>query len=381
MDKYKNIVVSTHDLISPIMGGGGLRTLKVAREFKERGHNVVIVSPADRISELNGMRVYWLHPPRKQRSQILSSLKFNVRLFLRFIRIAGATEVFFIHNTIAAATLPFLKKFYDFRFILDITDIHAEYLLIGKRNIFERVLTPFLLRYEYFIINSADFVIVATKAMKELLISKGIDSSKIDVVYDGVAKEQIPRAKEEKAEYGVIHLGAVDRQHGVDTLIRAIPRVINEVPESRFYFIGGGRELHNIKELARELGVADRCVFSGPLSFESAKEFLKKASIGIIPRGDYLPNRIITTLKIFEYWGSGTAVVAPPLRGIKEISSDGDILWFKSADAGDLAEKITFLMKNAGFREGLAQAGFITADRFDLAESASRIAALALKEP
>ena len=79
IEKHKKIIVSTHDSVSPIKGGGGLRTLKVAYEFKKRGHDVIIIAPTDKISELNGIKIHWLHPPRKQRSQILSSLKFNIR--------------------------------------------------------------------------------------------------------------------------------------------------------------------------------------------------------------------------------------------------------------------------------------------------------------
>ncbi|MFA5356957.1 MAG: glycosyltransferase family 4 protein [Candidatus Omnitrophota bacterium] len=379
--KYKNIIVSTHDLVYPIMGGGGMRTLKVASEMKARGHNVVIIAPADKVADLDGIKVHWLHAPRKQRSQILSSLKFNLRLLRKFVRFAGAADTFFIHNTIAAATLPFLKRIYGFKIVLDITDIHAEYLLIGERNVFEKILTPFLLRYEYFIINSADYMTVATKAMKELLVSRGISADKIKVVYDGVDKERVPRGKEKGAEYGIIHLGAIDYQHGVDTLVRAIPIVANMVPQARFYFVGGGRQLLNIRKLAIEAGVLDKCIFTDYLPREDAVGFLKKAVIGIVPRKDSLPNRIITTLKIFEYWASGTAVISSELDGIKEIASGGrDVLWFSPGDIRGLAEKIILLLQEQAYRDGLIEGGFATVNRFGIQSSASQIADFALSQ-
>jgi len=379
IEKPKNIIVSTHDSISPIRGGGGLRTLRVAYEFKERGNNVIIIAPTDKIGQVNGIRIHWLHPPRKQRSQILSALKFNIRLLRKFLHFVRAVDIFFVHNTIAAAVLPFLKKFFKFRFVLDITDIHAEYLSIGRRNIFERILTPYLLKYEYYIIKSADFITVATKAMKELLILKGIDKSKIEVVYDGVDKKNIPQEKDKDSEYGIIHLGAIDRQHGVGIFIQAIPKVVKEVPQTRFFFVGGGRELLNMKRLARQLGVIDRCVFTDWLSQEAARGFLKKAIIGVIPRKDTLPNRIITTLKIYEYWASKTAVISTPLEGIKEIASNNEnILWFQSADAQDLGRKIIFLLKNKAFKEKFIKAGLIAVDKFNFKESTSKIVDFAL---
>lgn len=379
IDSVKNIIISTHDSLYPIKGGGALRTLKVAYEFKKRGYNVKIVAPTNgvnrnKIHEINGIEISQLRPPKKQHSQVLSAIKFNFRLLKRYLPFIKNTDIFFIHNTIAAIFLPFLKKVFKFKFVLDITDIHAEYLPIGKRNIFEKILIPYLLKYEYFIIKSADFIAVATKAMKELLISKGIASGKIEVVYDGVYRENFPQQKEPDAEYGIIHLGAIDRQHGVELLVEAIPFVIKEFPKARFFFVGGGRELPNIKKLAKELGIFDRCIFTDWLPCKEAREFLKKATIGIIPRRDNLPNRIITTLKIYEYWASKTAVISSPLEGIKEIASNNeDILWFQSGNAQDLGRTITLLLKDKELKERLIKAGLVTANKFNIAESASKI--------
>lgn len=290
-------------------------------------------------------------------------------------------DIFFIHNTIAAITIPFLKKIFKFNFILDITDVHAEYLPIGKRNIFEKILTPLLLKYEYFIIKSADFITVATRVMKALLISKGIDPKKIEVVYDGVDKEEIPQEKDKDAEYGIIHLGAIDRQHGVELFIQAIVTVIEEFPVAKFFLVGGGRELLNINNLAKKLGVINNCIFTDWLSCEEARNFLRKATIGIIPRQDYLPNRIITTLKIFEYWASKTAVVSSPLEGIKEIASNNEnILWFQSGNAEDLGRKIILLLRNKEFKEKLIKESLITVNKFDLSKTAFKITEIALRK-
>ncbi|MDD5614289.1 MAG: glycosyltransferase, partial [Candidatus Omnitrophica bacterium] len=216
-----NIIVSTHDSLYPLQGGGALRTLTAARDFKNKGHNVIIIAPADNKSEIDGIKIHWLHPPRKQRSQILSSFKFNVRLLRKFLCFVKEADIFFVHNTISAATMPFLKKFFKFKFVLDITDIHAEYLPIGKRDIFERALTPYLIAYEYWIIKSADSVIAASEAMKNLLIKKGINRDKIKVVYDGVNNRYFQARKNPGSEISIIHLGAIDRQHGVELLVRA----------------------------------------------------------------------------------------------------------------------------------------------------------------
>ena len=105
MDK-KFIIVSTHDSLCPNFGGGALRTLKTAEEFKRRGHDVIIIAPTDGVGELSGITTHWLHAPRKQRSQLLSTIKFNVRLLRKFLQFMPAIDILFVHNTIAALTVP-----------------------------------------------------------------------------------------------------------------------------------------------------------------------------------------------------------------------------------------------------------------------------------
>lgn len=375
----KKIIVSTHDSLYPIRGGGAIRTLKTAEEFKRRGHRIIIIAPADRINEVSGIKMRWLYPPRKQYSQILSSLKFNLRLLIKFLQSIEETDIFFIHNTIAAACLPLLKIFFPFKFVLDITDIHAEYLSIGKRNIFEKILTPYILKYEYYIIKSADFIIVVTKAMKNLLISKGIAEKKIRVVYDGTDIEEFSTQKEPGSEYGVIHLGIIDRQHGVELFTQTIPIILKEYPNARFFFVGGGREVPNIKKMAVTLGVMNNCVFTNHLSCEQARRYLKKAVIGVIPRRDCLPNRIITTLKLYEYWASATAVISSGLEGIKEIAEDRkDILVFESSDVKELARKVIFLLHNKNVRNDLIKNGLITVEKFQWKNLIPKIADFSL---
>jgi len=210
--------------------------------------------------------------------------------------------------------------------------------------------------------------------MKEYLILKGVGRDKIEVAYDGVDKGDIPQDKEEGAEFGIIHLGAIDRQHNVEAVVEAIPIVIRKFPCAKFFFVGGGRELPNIRKLAKKLGVIHNCIFTDVLPCEEARLFLKRATIGIIPRKDILPNRIITTLKIYEYWASKTAVISSPLQGIMEIASNNEnILWFQSGNSGDLGRKINFLLQHKEHKEKLIEGGLTVINKVNFKETATHI--------
>lgn len=375
-----NIIVSTHDSLHPILGGGALRTLKTAEEFKKRGHSVLIIAPTDGTSETNGINIEWLRAPSKQRSQILSSIKFNLRLLVKYLKFIRWTDMFFVHNTVAAAVLILLRPFFKFRFSLDITDIHAEYILIGKRSVFETLVTPLLLFIEYKIIKLADNITVASYAMKKVLVEHGANSNKIDVVYDGAETNRIPTDKLKDYYFNIIHLGLTDKQHGVDILIKALPMVVKTFHQLKCFIVGDGRELENIKSLARELDVYDNCVFTGQLPCQEAREYLKMANLGIIPRRDNLPNRIVTTLKLLEYWSSGTCVVSSRLEAITEIGhEDVDIKYFEAGNPDDLAEMIINLLSSKELVEQFRKNGICTAHKYSWDALVPQIADKALQ--
>ncbi|NVN99726.1 MAG: glycosyltransferase family 4 protein [Geobacteraceae bacterium] len=375
-----NIIVTTHDSLQPILGGGGTRTLKTAEEFVRRGHEVIIVAPADDAAKINGIPAESLAAPRKQRSQILSSIKFNVRLCKKIISHAGWADVVFVHNTIAAAIVPFLRKWYRFKFSLDITDIHSEYILMGERTAAEKFLTSALLYFEYWIIREADSITVATNCFKELLVSKGVAAGKIEVVYDGAELDRISSAKGQDYFFNIIHLGLVDKQHGVDVLIRSLHDVLREFPQVRCYIVGDGRELPRVKKLALELGVIESCIFTGQLDCQSARRYLEDVGIGIIPRRDSLPNRVVTTLKLLEYWASSTCVISSKLAGIAEIGNDNeDIIFFEPGNHNELSLKILAMLRSPERVASLRANGFNRAQDFRWDDLVTRIADKALE--
>lgn len=360
-----NIIVATHDSLYPIKGGGALRTLKAAEEFKRRGHTVLIIAPTDGTAEINGIKTEWLRAPSKQRSQILSSIKFTLRVLVKYLKFIRSTDMFFVHNTIAASALLLLKPFFTFKFSLDITDIHAEYILIGKRTLLEKLATPLLLLIEYRIISLADNIIVASYAMKRILVEHGISGDRIAVVYDGAETDKISDDKDADCFFNIIHLGLIDKQHGVDILIKALPELVEKFPDLKCFVVGDGRELPAVKALARKLSVYDNCVFTGQLPCQEARQFLKKANIGIIPRRDNLPNRIVTTLKLFEYWASGTCVLSSRLEAIAEIGhEDENITFFEAGSPVDMADKMKFLFSSPERLELLRHKGIAAAGRY-----------------
>lgn len=368
-----NIIVTTHDWLNPIVGGGALRTVKVAEEFKRRGHRVTILGPS-KSNYISGMRAWSLPAPTKRRSQVLSAIKFNFRLSWRFIHLIWNTNLIFVHNAAAAASVAVLSRLFRKQFILDITDIHAEYLKYGKPNFFEKLLTPLLLWIEYWIICSADRVIVVTEEMRRHVVQEGLNPDKVTVVYDGAELDKYNSEKIENSKFGIIHLGWVDKQHGLHGLMEASPEIIKALPNVKFYIIGDGRELPRVKKLAKEFRVYNRFLFTGFVPHPQTMQYLRQAAIGVILRPDTLPNNLVVTLKLLAYWATGTVVVSSRLKGIEEIAEDGkDIVFFEPGNWQDLAQKIISLARDPELVNHLRRNGLEKVRKFDWRDLIPRI--------
>jgi starch synthase len=132
----------------------------------------------------------------------------------------------------------------------------------------------------------------------------------------------------------VVFSGSFRPWHGADVLVRAAAKL----PEVFFLFLGDGPSLQPTRELATELGVDERVLFTGAVAYEAMPGYVKRATIGAAP---YQPGRLgqmqlgffWSPLKIFEYMAMGLPVVsldAAPLREIVRPSegvlvAEGDV--------------------------------------------------------
>lgn len=61
----------------------------------------------------------------------------------------------------------------------------------------------------------------------------------------------------------ILNVGSLEPVKGQDILLRALPRVLGEMPEVRCLIVGGGREQGRLEALAQELGLAGKVKFAG----------------------------------------------------------------------------------------------------------------------
>ena len=73
-----------------------------------------------------------------------------------------------------------------------------------------------------------------------------------------------PRARD-NGRFTLICHGSVEERYGLDTAIKAVASLADEIPELRLQIYGKGSQLPELRELANQLDVRDRVEFNGQL--------------------------------------------------------------------------------------------------------------------
>ena len=81
----------------------------------------------------------------------------------------------------------------------------------------------------------------------------------------------------------VSRLSASEQQKGQDRVIRALPRVLVEHPETIYLIIGDGDDRPRLETLAAEFGVAEKVRFVGLVAPEELPDYFRLADVFVMP--------------------------------------------------------------------------------------------------
>jgi len=169
-----------------------------------------------------------------------------------------------------------------------------------------------------------DKIICVNNSLKNYLMNKKIRKDKLVVIPNGVDTDLFTKIKysnvldnyidESQKNYKkILFVGRLDRQKGVEYLIRAIPKVVKEYEKSHFFILGGGLLVKDLKKLAKKLEILTHITFLDTVSFEKIPLYYSSADIFCLPSlHEGFPLCIVEALSI------GLVIVATSIDGIKE---------------------------------------------------------------
>jgi glycogen synthase len=199
-------------------------------------------------------------------------------------------------------------------------------------------------------VRRASQVVTICQGLRGDLIARGIPSGKIGVVPNAVDIEHFSLSAgpdpELKAKLGLAgcrvigFLGSYYAYEGLDLLIAALPRILEQAPDVRLLLVGGGPQETNLKAQAQSLGLADKVVFVGRVPHAEVSRYYDLVDLLAYPRHAMRLTDLVTPLKPLEAMAQGHLLIASDVGGHKELIEDGMTgVLFRAEDADDLAAK------------------------------------------
>ena len=157
----------------------------------------------------------------------------------------------------------------------------------------------------------------------------------------------------------VVCTGRMVRRKGQDTLVRAWPAVLAEVPDARLVLVGEGPRRAHVEELAERLGVADSVIVTGGVPWEDLPAYFDAADVFAMPCRTRVFGLEVEAFGIvfLEAAACGVPVVVGRSGGAPETVVPGETgALVDPRDPGALAGVLVGLLSRAD-REELGAAG------------------------
>src|SRR4030067_1434533 len=132
----------------------------------------------------------------------------------------------------------------------------------------------------------ADHIILANGiCQQECLESRGIPASKMSAVLN-VPDDNVfyprPFQSDNSGSFRLITHGSILERYGLQTMIKAMPLLIKEIPGLEMKVLGEGEYRLKLEELAKVLGVDNRVHFTGMVSYEEMLSLIAQSHLGIV---------------------------------------------------------------------------------------------------
>jgi glycosyltransferase involved in cell wall biosynthesis len=256
-----------------------------------------------------------------------------------------------------------LAKLFRIPSVREVNGIVADEARITRSG--DRVSLWIIDRIERFNISKADKMIVVTPKLKELLHSEyGIKSDRITVVQNGANTDlfkpmDVIKVRDElnlrqDCSY-ICFVGILVQWQGIEYVIRSMPLVLGECPQTQLIIVGDGQMKQELMSLADQVGVLNNMIFTGMVPYQKVPLYVNASDVCVAPkvglRSGYSP------LKLCEYMACGKPVVASRASGLEILEdSQGGIL-VEPGNSLELGTAITRLLQDKELRKQMGENG------------------------
>lgn len=228
-------------------------------------------------------------------------------------------------------------------------------------------------------LRKADAVVAVSHFTEKALVRlMGVDPKKIYLFHNGVDVERFqpgPKRADLLERHGlvgkriILTVGRIVPRKGFDAVIRAMPKILEQVPDAHYVIVGGGHYRPMLEALVAEYGMGEHVTFAGMVADEDLADYYRLCDLFVManremPDGDTEGFGLV----FLEANACGKPVVGGIAGGAVEAVRHGENgLLVDSWSVAEITETITKLLTDAPLYDHIAKRGLEIAQ-----ESSSR---------
>ena len=208
---------------------------------------------------------------------------------------------------------------------------------------------------ETYALKNASAVTTICEGLRKDIVARGISADKVTVIPNAVDIDKF--AVGGVADLALKHklglqdmrligfIGSFYAYEGLDVLLRAVPAMLTRQPDLRVLLVGGGPQDAQLRQLARDLHIADKVVFTGRVPHEQVQQYYDLLDVLVYPRLSMRLTDLVTPLKPLEAMAQGRVLAASDVGGHLELIEHGKTgVLFKADDPESLAKNVGDLL-------------------------------------
>ena len=218
--------------------------------------------------------------------------------------------------------------------------------------------------------HTADKIIAVSFLTRNIIISRyGISGDKVEVVYNGVERNgngiNFGKMSIKKEEKIVLFLGRITMQKGPEYFLGAAKKVLDVMDNVKFVMAGSGDMMRKSVELAAELGIGSKVLFTGFLRGEDVRKVYEMADL-------YVMTSVSEPFGIapLEALNHDVPVLISKQSGVSEVLTH--VLKADFWDVNEIANKIVAVLKYPPLQMALKEHGNFEVRRLKWEDAAQK---------
>jgi glycosyltransferase involved in cell wall biosynthesis len=249
-----------------------------------------------------------------------------------------------------------------------------ENLFMDMPKIIQPTLGKLWNKYLAWVYSKANLIIYPTEFGRKLLHHLTEENKPSTVVSNGVNIERYKiqdigdfhkRFNIPKNAFNILYVGRLYPEKSIDTLIKAIPRIIQKHPDIHLSLAGAGHVRPKLEKLVSNLNIEKYVTFLGLVSDEDKILTYNAGDIFVSPSFAELEG-----MTVLEAMACGKPIIVPDAEmNAAKLFIDNNGFLFETANHIDLADKICRLIIDPNLRKKMGEMSLLKSKSYDIGRS------------